>query len=128
MEHQAKKVISTFFTAVQQGDMQQVGALVHPDIEWSQPGNNRFSGLKQSAAEVFQMVGGMFAATDNTLTLTEVKVISENGNSVACLIRWKAGEMLDVENIDVYTVMDGKITKAVIYSADTEQEDRFWGK
>lgn len=132
MENQAKQVVTQFLTAVQKGDNQTLAALLDTAIEWDQPGNNRFSGIKTNVTEVFQMVGGMFEVTGNTLALAEIKSITTNGNSVACLIRWTGekagGQQLDVENIDVYTVTGGRIVKARIYSADIEQEDNFWGK
>ena len=74
----------------------------------------------------------MFAATNNSLALTDIKVLTANGNSVTCLVHWKAvqpnGGMLDVDNIDVYTVEKGQIVKAKVYSADVAQEDNFWLK
>ncbi|SDG44754.1 nuclear transport factor 2 family protein [Chitinophaga filiformis] len=132
MENQAKQVVTQFLTAVQQGDNQTLAALLDTTIEWDQPGNNRFSGIKSNVTEVFQMVGGMFEVTGNTLRLAEIKSVTTNGNSVACLIRWTAtkpgGQQLDVDNTDVYTVTGGRIVKARIYSADITQEDNFWGK
>jgi len=54
-----------------------------------------------------------------------------NGNSVACLLHWNAvqptGKVLDVDNIDVYIIKDGKIIKVKIFSADIEKENDFWG-
>ncbi|WP_227686867.1 nuclear transport factor 2 family protein [Spirosoma arboris] len=132
METQSMQVVRNFLTAVQQGDQAKLASLIHPAIEWSQPGSNRFSGTKKSSTEVFQMVGGMFQATDNSLALTDIKVLTANGNSVACLVHWKAvqpnGGILDVDNIDVYTVDNGQIVKAKVYSADVAQEDNFWLK
>ncbi len=130
METQAIQVVSDFLTAVQQGNQVKLASSLHPNIEWNQPGNNRFSGIKKSSADVFNMVGGMFQASENSLTLTDVKVLTANGNSVACLVHWKAiqsnGGILDVDNIDVYTVEKGQIVNAKVYSADLAQEDNFW--
>lgn len=132
METQAMQVVSEFLTAVQQGNQAKLAASLHPNIEWDQPGSNRFSGVKKSSTDVFKMVGGMFQATDNSLALTDVKVLTANKNSVACLVHWKAvqanGGILDVDNIDVYTVENGQIVKAKVYSADVVQEDTFWLK
>ncbi|GAB3541496.1 nuclear transport factor 2 family protein [Spirosoma fluminis] len=132
MENQAAQTVKTFLTAVQKGDQATFGGLVHPNIRWSQPGTNRFSGVKKSSADVFKMVGGMFEATANTLRLTDIKQLTVNGNNVACLIRWEAaqpgGGILNVDNIDVYTVENGKIVETTVYSADLAQEDQFWGK
>ena len=132
METQSMQVVRDFLTAVQQGNQAKLAALIHPAIEWNQPGNNRFSGVKKSATDVFQMVGGMFQVSENSLALTDIKALTANGNSVACLVHWKAtqprGSVLDVDNIDVYTVEKGQIVKANIYSADIAQEDDFWLK
>lgn len=76
------------------------------------------------------MVGGMFAASENTLRLTDIRTLSVNSNQVACSVHWKAvqpnGGILDVDNIDVYTVKDGQIINVTVFSADVMQEDNFW--
>lgn len=131
MDNQAVQTVKTFLRAVQQGDQTTLVALLDANIKWHQPGTHRFSGIKQSSTEVFQMVGGMFGATANTLRLTDIKHLTVNGNKVACLIHWTgaqpSGGVLDVDNIDVYTVEKGKIIEAIIYSQDVKQEDSFWG-
>src|SRR5688500_12880097 len=122
MQNKETKVVSEFLTAVQTGDMATVGALLHPDVKWQQPGAGEISGVKRSAQEVFQMVTRMFEISGNTLKLEEIKWVSANGSSVAALLRWTAtkssGKSLDVANIDVYTVGEGKITAVTVYSSD----------
>lgn len=108
--NKAKQIVEAFLQAVQRGDNQTVGSLLHPEITWSQPGNNRFSGIYHSANEVFQMIGGMYEVTQNTLSLADVLFVGGNGNEVACLLRFtaaKTGQALDSKNIDVYTVAGG---------------------
>ncbi|MEP6614422.1 MAG: nuclear transport factor 2 family protein [Mucilaginibacter sp.] len=132
MKNEAKLVVTKFLTAVQQGDNAKLAQLIHPDIIWSQPGSNCLSGTKHSNAEVFQMVGKMFELSANTLRLSNFKSISVNGNKIACLLHWNAaqpaGGILDIDNIDVYTVENGQITKAEIFTADEDGENRFWGE
>lgn len=130
-QNQAAAVVHAFLKAVQQGDQQQLGTLLHPGIQWHQPGNNRFSGTYHSSAEVFAMVGGMYQVSAGSFALTDIKTIAVNGRSVACLLHFKASrghDTLDIDNIDVYTVENGKITEARIYSTDIAAEDAFWGK
>jgi uncharacterized protein len=130
MENQTLKIVRQFVTAVQQGDQATLGALLHPSVKWHQPGSNRLSGTKLSNMEVFQMVGGMYEVSQGTLSLTDIKFIAGNGNSAACLLHFKAqrpGATLDVDNVDVYTVENGQIIEARIYSEDIGQEDVFWG-
>ncbi|RAJ08570.1 hypothetical protein LX64_01223 [Chitinophaga skermanii] len=128
----AQQTVEKFLQAVQTGDMQTVGALLHPALTWSQPGQNQFSGEKRNAQEVFAMVGGMFQVTVNTLKLETIQSISVNGQQVATVLHWTAtlptGEKLAVDNIDIYTVENGLITKVQVFTADAEQEDAFWGK
>ncbi|MFZ8875683.1 MAG: nuclear transport factor 2 family protein, partial [Paracoccaceae bacterium] len=58
-EAQNIAVANSYFTAVQTGDLEALGALVAPDVVWHQPGDNQFSGTHESAQAVFGMIGGM---------------------------------------------------------------------
>ena len=130
MENESKIVVTEFLTAVQQGNIEKSGQLLSPQLVWNQPGKNAISGVKQSSSDVFEMVGAMFELSGNTLRLVEVKSVSANGNKAAALVRWTAskpdGKILDVENIDVYTIENGKIIQAEIFSADIDLENKFW--
>ncbi|MBF9221937.1 nuclear transport factor 2 family protein [Hymenobacter ruricola] len=132
METQPQQVVHDFLTAVQHGQFDKVGAALHPQVQWSQPGRNRLSGLKHSREEVFGMVGQMQELTAGSLVLTAADLMSVNGNRVACRVHWKAaqppGAVLNVDNIDVYTVENGLITQVQVFSADAAQEDAFWGQ
>ena len=124
------RIVNEFLNAVITGNHDRVNELVDANIHWEQPGNNPFSGSKQSLKEVYEMVGGMSAITNHSLKMTAVKTLAVNDNSVAALVHWKAtkanGDVLDVDNIDVYTIEGGKIVKAVVYSADLEKENQYW--
>lgn len=130
MENQSKQVVTNFLNAVQTGDNAKLAELLSPSIRWEQPGSNQVSGLKNSNAEVFQMVGKMFEISGNTLKLTEIKSVTVHNNEVAAMLRWEAskssGETLAVDNIDVYGVQDGQIISAKIFSSDIEAENQFW--
>jgi ketosteroid isomerase-like protein len=130
MENQAKTIVTDFLTAVQTGNNGQLAALLSPAIQWEQPGNNLVSGIKSSATEVFGMVGKMFELSANSLRLTEIKSVTVNGNEVACLLQWQAskpdGTKLNVENIDVYTVKNGEIISAKVFTSDLAAENSFW--
>ncbi|WP_205510988.1 nuclear transport factor 2 family protein [Longitalea arenae] len=130
MENQAKTIVTEFLTAVQTGNNGQLAALLSPHIRWEQPGDNLVSGIKNSSAEVFGMVGKMFELSGNSLRLTNIKSVTVNGNEVACLLQWQAskadGTTLDVENIDVYTVNNGEIVSAKVFTSDIAAENAFW--
>lgn len=130
MKNEAKRVVTAFLTAVQNGDNATLAALLHPSVSWNQPGENQISGIKNSNTEVFQMVGKMFELSANTLKLTDITSIGANGSKASCVLRWTAskpnGSTMEVDNIDVYTVENGQIVKAEIFSADLEKENQFW--
>ncbi len=125
-------IVKKFFEAYRHGYHEQLINLLHPQMSWIQPGDNRISGTKQSREEVLKMGKLMGELTDQSILLADVKILSSSGNTVACILQWKAaqpvGNVLDVENIDVYTVENGKIVNVKVYSADLEQENKFWGK
>ncbi|MEC5147398.1 nuclear transport factor 2 family protein [Chitinophaga sp. 212800010-3] len=130
MEKQTLDVVTAFVNAVQQVNLEKLGALLQPEIKWEQPGSNRFSGIKNSSGEVFQMVGGMFEVSGNTMTLADIKNIAVNGDQASVVLTWKAtrpGAVLHTDNVDVYTVKDGQIVAAKIFATDLQQEDIFWG-
>jgi Ketosteroid isomerase-related protein len=123
-------IVREFLAAVQQVNLEKIGSILHPEVKWNVPGNNRFSGMKHSAAEVFQMVGGMFEVSQNTFALAETKAVAVLENKVACLLRFKAvkdGVTLDTDNIDVYTVENGRIIAVEAFATDIAAEDAFWG-
>jgi uncharacterized protein len=127
---QAAVVATKFLSAVQQRDRETVISLLHTDIKWSQPGNNRISGFKNSAVELMQMSTDMAACAEQSLTLTHFDILAGNGNSVVCLLHWIAetpsGKKLDVENIDIYEIVDGLLTQGAVYTNDVDQENAFF--
>ncbi|MBT1705054.1 nuclear transport factor 2 family protein [Fulvivirgaceae bacterium PWU20] len=131
-ENESLEVVTRFLEAVKEKNHAKAAPLLDSLIEWHQPGDNRYSGVKKNANEVFVMFKGFIETSANSLQLSDVKTIAVNGNSVACLLHWNAvtphGARLDVDNIDVYTVAGGKITRCIVYSTDLEQENKFWWK
>lgn len=127
---QTAAVAIKFLSAIQQRDRETVTSMFHPDVRWSQPGNNRISGPKNSVTEVMQMGTDMAACAEQSLLLAHFDILAENGNSVVCLLHWIAetpsGKKLDVDNIDIYEVVDGKIVRGAVYSSDLAQEDAFF--
>jgi uncharacterized protein len=131
MQNEAKKTVELFLSAVQSGDVNTIVEVLDPAVLWSQPGDNRFSGIKRNAAAVFEMSAGWQTVSEGTFRLTGFSPMGINGNDVACLLHFNAtapGNGLDVDNIDIYTVRDNKIVAIRIFSLDQEQEDLYWGK
>lgn len=125
------QTVKEFLTAYMAHDNEKFASYLHPDLVWEQPGSNRISGAKKSKAELLQMGATMGQLSEGTIRLESVRYFDAYDDKVACILHWKAaqpnGALLDVENIDLYTVRDGKIVHAVIYTSDIDQENAFWG-
>jgi ketosteroid isomerase-like protein len=126
------EVVKTFLTAYMQGDHKTFVDLLHADVVWEQPGESTLSGIKNSKAELLQMGARMSELSFKTIKLNDVEYFSPSGNKVVCILHWTAaqptGNVLDIHNVDVYTVENGKIIHAKIYSEDVDKENAFWGK
>ena len=126
------EVVKTFLTAYMQKDHNAFADLLHADVVWEQPGENTVSGIKKSKTELLQMGAKMAELSMKTLKLNDVQYFSPSGNNVVCILHWTAaqptGKILDIRNVDVYTVENGKITHAKIYSEDVDKENAFWGQ
>ena len=126
------QVAKAFLTAYMQHDHERFVSFLHPDIVWVQPGDNRISGIKKSKTELLEMGKKMAELSMRTIKLEDVQYFAPNGNTVVCVLHWTAsqptGNVLDIHNIDEYTVENGKIILARIYSEDIDKENSFWGK
>lgn len=126
------EVVKAFLTAYQQKDHATFSSYLHPDILWIQPGDSRISGVKTSKTELLLMGKKMWEMSDGTIRLEDVQYFEGSGNTVVAILRWTAvhpaGATLNVRNIDVYTVEDGKIVIGKIYSEDVAAENKFWMK
>lgn len=123
-------VVNNFLAAVQRGDRAQVAALLHPNVRWHQPGHNAISGLKSSREAVFAMSAQIHDYTARSYKITDISTLSTNGPSVAVRLHFSAASpvmVLDVDNIDVFTVQDGLITDVWVHSANLDHENAFWG-
>lgn len=130
-EAQNIAVANSYFTAVQTGDLEALGALVAPDVVWHQPGDNQFSGTHESAQAVFGMIGGMMQVSAGTFKIDEVSSIMANGDQVAAILKFSAQRDrvgMSMSGVDVMTVSNGQIKEVWLYSEDQAAEDAFWGK
>jgi ketosteroid isomerase-like protein len=120
-----------YIKAVQTGDQATLGSLLSPQVIWHQPGNNRFSGVKNGIAEFGAMMGGMMEVAGGTFAITGADRYLANGDLVAIQIEFageRPGAKLSQPGIDVLRIANGKIVEVWLFSSDPEQEDVFWGR
>ena len=124
-------IAKSYIKAVQTGDQTALGNLLSPQVVWHQPGNNRFSGVKNGIAETGAMLGAMMEVSRGTFAITHAHRFLSNGDLVAIEIEFagrREGAKLDQPGIDLLRVQDGRIVEVWLFSSNPEEEDRFWGK
>jgi ketosteroid isomerase-like protein len=124
-------VAQQYYEAMSSGDIPAGAALFADDIVWHQPGGNRFSGIRDGAAAVGEMIGGQMALTEGTFELKFTGEPMVNGALAALPVHFsgkREGAEMSMDGVDVLRVDGGKIAEMWLFSADQEAEDAFWGK
>lgn len=124
-------VVTTYFEALESGDLATVAAQFAEDVVWHQPGDNRFSGVHRGGDAVGAMIGGMMAVSEGTFSLKRIAPLMVNGELVAAPVRWTAkrsGAETDGTGVDLMRVVDGKVAEVWLFTADPAEEDAFWGR
>jgi uncharacterized protein len=126
-----QEVIEAFYAALAKGDVSAAFSFFTADVKWNQPGSNKFSGIKNSPAEIGAMFGEMSEVTNGSLLIVPNGPLMVNGDLIACPVRFtgkKNDKSMDLTGIDLFEVKIGKITKVWLFSEDQRSEDDFWGK
>lgn len=125
------EVVGGYFQNLADGNVEQAMAALDPNIEWHQPGENRFSGVHRGPEAVGALIGGMMEVSQGTFAVAPTGTLMTNGDVVAAPVRFtgrRDGEVLDQDGIDLLTVSDGRISQVRLFSSDGPAEDRFWGR
>ena len=125
------ELVKKYFSSIQTGDLETLGALVAKDVVWYQPGENIFSGTHIGAEAVFGMIGGMMEVSGGSFKIDNVHTVMAHGSKVAASVRFSGerdGISMAMNGVDILTIKDGQISEAWLYSEDQAAEDAFWGK
>jgi len=123
-------IVTTYFDALEAGDLATVAAQFADDVVWHQPGDNQFSGVHRGSDAVGAMLGGMMAVSEGTFSLKRNAPLLVNGELVAASVRWTAkrsGAEMDGTGVDLMRVVGGEVVEVWLFTADPAQEDSFWG-
>lgn len=125
------EVVGTYFQNLADGDVEQAMAALDPQVEWHQPGQNRFSGVHRGPEAIGALIAGMLEISQGTFTVAPTGPLMTNGDVIAAPVRFaghRDGEELDQNGVDLLTVADGRIIEVRLFTADGQAEDRFWGE
>lgn len=126
----ATEVVAAYSVALSQGDIPTAFSHFSPDAKWHQPGNHQFAGTKVGLDAIGKMLGDMMGATQGSLVINPTGALMANGNLVSFATHFsgKIGERtVDMNGVDLFEVVDGKIVQVWLFSDDQVAENEFWG-
>ncbi|AZB28403.1 nuclear transport factor 2 family protein [Chryseobacterium balustinum] len=126
----AKEVVAAYFEALANGEMEKAFINFTPETKWYQPGNNKFSGLKNNLGEIFQMLEGIMNDTSGNMVVKPTGPMLESGDLISVPVWFtakKEANMMDLGGMDLFQVRGGKIVHVWTFSDDQSIDDEFFG-
>ncbi|MBX7431879.1 nuclear transport factor 2 family protein [Mycobacterium sp. Y57] len=122
MPQQNIEVVKRGYEAFSKGDVEAVMSQFDDNLEWVQPGESAISGIYRGKAEFGQYLGRL---AEKALAVRPLNFLAD-GDTVVAFAEVTVGSDM-CEDADVYTLRDGKIVRAQIYT-DTAMMERVFGR
>jgi len=127
---ETKEIVAAYFDALAKGEVENAFSNFTQETKWYQPGNNKFSGLKNNLSEIFQMLEGIIADTSGHMVVKPTGLMLESGDLVSVPVWFtakKETKIMDLGGMDLFQVKDGKIVQVWTFSNDQSVDDEFFG-
>ena len=121
-QEQNIELIKKGYEAFAAGDVETLMSLLDDNVEWVQPGESAISGTYHGKGEFAELLRRM---GEKSLTAKLNRLLAD-GDTVIGLTEVTAGDERS-QDADVFTLRDGKITRAQLYT-DTAVMERVFGK
>jgi uncharacterized protein len=122
MSQQNIEVVKRGYEAFSNGDLEMVMSQFDDNLEWVQPGESTISGIYRGKAEFGEYLGRL---AEKAVAVRPLSFLAD-GDTVVAFTEVTAGSEMG-EDADVYTLRDGKIVRAQIYT-DTAMMERIFGR
>lgn len=127
---EAKEVVAAYFDALAIGDLEKAFSNFTPETKWYQPGDNKFSGLKNNLGEIFQMLESIMNDTSGNMVVKPAGPMLQSGDLISVPVWFaakKETKVMDLGGMDLFQVKDGKIVHVWTFSDDQSVDDDFFG-
>lgn len=127
---EAKQVVAAYFDALAIGDLEKAFSNFTPETKWYQPGDNKFSGLKNNLGEIFQMLESIMNDTSGNMVVKPAGPMLQSGDLISVPVWFtakKETKVMDLGGMDLFQVKDGKIVHVWTFSDDQSVDDAFFG-
>jgi ketosteroid isomerase-like protein len=127
-EHPNVGLVRKGYDAFAKGDMATLRELLSEDVVWHGPGNNPLSGEYRGRDAVFAMFARTAELSGGTLRIELHDVLANDEHAVALLRETasRQGKELDLLEVTVYHVSNGKATEVWACPYDQRVSDEFW--
>lgn len=123
------ELVRSGYDAFAAGDVPAVLALFSADITWHIPGRSPVSGDYTGHNEVVGFFGALGERSAGTFSVHVQDILDNGAGTVVALVTESAernGERLDVPEVHVWRVQDGKATSFRAFKHDDYILDEFW--
>lgn len=130
-QHPNEALLRRGYEAFAGRDFAAVAELFSDDVVWHNHGSNLISGDHVGKDAVFRMFARLLEMTEGTGGRFEMHDIVANDEHAVALLRtnssWPTtGKRLNVKEIHVCHVHDGKISEVWVFSEDQRINDDYW--
>jgi uncharacterized protein len=116
------------FRCFADGDALALRDLFTDDAVWRVPGSSSVAGTYRGRTEIFRFLASLKRRTDGTYTSELVDALGSEDRA-AVLYRasgTRNGITLDIDQVLLFTLRDGKVTEVTALPSDPEAFERFW--
>ena len=127
-EHPNVGLLRKVYEAFAKGDMATLTEMFAENVVWHIPGSNRWSGEHRGRDAVFAMFAGIAELSGGTYRV-ELHAALANDEHAVALSRATAGrqgKQIDLRNVNVYHLENGKIMEAWVFAEDQRLIEEFW--
>ena len=128
MTHPNEDLVRKGFVAFQSGDMATLNELFADDLVWHSPGRSQLSGDYRGKAAVMAFFQKTVELTAGTFKLEIHDVLANDTHGVALVHATgeREGRTLDDDTVQVFHIVDGKVTEQWLCPGDQAASDAFW--
>lgn len=119
-------VVRRGYDAFARGDLDALRRLMHPDVTWNEAGRNALAGTHRGIDAVLGMFAQLHALSGGSFTADVVGCAEIAPGLVAALAHDTAtmpGGAIDVTNVHVFRVEDGRVVEVTAHPSDAHAVD-----
>lgn len=130
-QHPIATLLLEGYEALAKRDLAKLATLFNDDVIWHNHGSSPISGDYTGKDAVFGMFANILELTGNTGGRFEVHDIMANDEHPVSLLRARSsrpgtGKQLDVKEIHVCHVRNGRISEVWVFTEDQRVNDEYW--